>query len=135
MRITQEADYALRVILFLSKLGFDNKIEAKSISESEGIPLRFLLKLLRKLKQSGIVQSYRGVHGGYSLGKKPREITLKDVIESIDGPICMNRCLYDPNACNIGRTSECEIHHAMAKIQTLLSKELENVNFEQLISK
>ena len=135
MRITQEADYALRVILFLSKLGFDNKIEAKSISESEGIPLRFLLKLLRKLKQSGIVQSYRGVHGGYSLAKKPGEITLKDVIESIDGPICMNRCIYDPQACNIGRTSKCEIHHSMARIQSVLSKELESVNFEQLTNK
>ena len=96
MRITQETDYGFRVILYLSKLGYGEKIEAKSISKDQGIPLRFLLKLLRKLTRHGIIKSYRGVNGGYSLNRMPDEITLKDVIEAIDGPIFINRCLDDP---------------------------------------
>ena len=74
MQINQETDYALRVVLYLSKLGINEKIEARVIADQEHVPIRFLLKLLRKLNQAQLVKSYRGVNGGYSINKSPREI-------------------------------------------------------------
>lgn len=133
MRITQEADYGFRVILYLSKLGFGKKVEAKTISQDENIPLRFLLKLLRKLTQSGIVKSYRGVNGGYTLNQLPENITLKDVIESIEGPIYINRCLYDPEHCNLKRSSSCGVHSTLATVQLKLIEELESINFKDIL--
>ncbi|AJD30486.1 Rrf2 family transcriptional regulator [Clostridium sporogenes] len=133
MKITQEADYALRVILHLSKLGYGEKVEARIISEKEELPLRFLLKLLRKLTKSGIVVSFRGVKGGYALNKQPKDINLKDVIEAIDGPICINRCIYNPEYCNAGKNGNCEIHRALCKIQGKLVSELEAVNFQEIL--
>lgn len=135
MKITQEADYGLRVVLFLSKLGFGEKIEAKSIAEQEHIPIRFLLKILRKLTHADIVKSFRGVNGGYSLKKPPEEISLKDVIETIDGPICVNRCTYDDNFCTANRTSVCEVHKAIVEVQKALSDTLGAKNFRDLIEK
>ncbi len=134
MKITQEADYGLRVVLHLSKLGYGEKIEAKTISESEGIPLRFLLKLLRKLIQAEIVRSYRGVNGGYAINRLPEHICLKDVIEAIDGPICVNRCVIEPSLCNLNRSGVCMVHKAMTKVQKSLSLELESINFKQLVN-
>lgn len=133
MKITQEADYALRVILHLSKLGYGEKVEARIISEEEELPLRFLLKLLRKLKKAGIVTSFRGVKGGYALNKQPKDINLKDVIEAIDGPICINRCIYDPKYCNAGKNGNCQIHKALCKIQRSLANELEAVDFQDIL--
>ncbi|MCY6355653.1 RrF2 family transcriptional regulator [Clostridium sp. ZS2-4] len=133
MKITQEVDYALRVVLYLSKLGYGNKIEAKVISHQENIPLRFLLKLLRKLKQASIIDSFRGVTGGYALAKLPKDITLKDVVEAIDGPIYVNRCLYDPSLCNLNRTNHCEMHKTLNRVQQKLLYELEDINFEDII--
>ncbi len=133
MRITQEVDYAFRVVLFLSKLGLGQKIEAKSISQQEKIPLRFLLKLLRKLTHSGIIRSFRGVNGGYALNQMPENINLKNVLEAIDGPIYMNRCLYDPIYCNLNRTNSCAVHKALEKVQNSLVKELENISFKNLL--
>ncbi|ENK1243327.1 Rrf2 family transcriptional regulator [Clostridium sporogenes] len=133
MKITQEADYALRVILHLSKLGYGEKVEARIISEEEELPLRFLLKLLRKLKKAGIVVSFRGVKGGYALNKQPKDINLKDVIEAIDGPICINRCIYDPKYCNAGKNGNCQIHKALCKIQKKLVNELEAVDFQDIL--
>lgn len=133
MRITQEADYGFRVILYLSKLGYGEKIEAKTISIEENIPLRFLLKLLRKLTQVNIIKSYRGVNGGYALNQLPEDITLKDVIEAIDGPIYMNRCLYDPDHCNLKRSHKCGVHNALASVQAKLIKELESINFKDIL--
>ncbi|MCT8977234.1 Rrf2 family transcriptional regulator [Clostridium sp. CX1] len=135
MKITQEADYAFRVVFYLSKLGYGEKIEAKVISEEENIPLRFLLKLLRKLTQANIIKSYRGVNGGYSLNQMPEDISLKDVIEAIDGPIYINRCLYNPEECNLNRTSRCQIHNALAKVQNKLVNELDGITFKDILEK
>jgi len=133
MKITQEADYALRVVIYLCKLDYGERVEAKVISEQEGIPLRFLLKLLRKLTQVDILKSYRGVKGGYAINKLPEQINLKDVIEAIDGPICVNRCVIEPNFCNLNRSGVCIVHRAMTKIQKNLNSELESINFKQLV--
>lgn len=133
MRITQEADYALRIILFLSKIGIDSRVDAKSISESEGVPSRFTLKILRKLTKAGLTKSYRGVGGGYSLDKNPESITMKDVIEAIDGPIYINKCIFDKEYCNLHRTNTCDIHKALNNVRKTLIEELESINFKNLI--
>ena len=133
MKITQEADYGLRVVLYLCKLGYGEKVESKVISEEEGIPQRFLLKLLRKLIQADILKSYRGVSGGYAINKLPNQITLKDVIEAIDGPVCVNRCVIEPSFCNLNRSGVCTLHRAMTKVQKSLNAELEGINFRQLV--
>lgn len=132
MNINQESDYAFRIILMLCKEGLDNKLDAKSLSEQGSIPLRFLLKLTRKLTQAGIVKSYRGVNGGYAITKKPKDITLKDVVEAIQGPIIINRCVYDEKACSANKTGHCSIHKALCNIQNTMLNELSKVNFEQL---
>ena len=134
MRITQEADYALRVVLFLANLGYGEKVDAKTISDMEVIPLRFLLKLLRKLTKSGILTSYRGVNGGYALNREPKDVTLKDVIEAIEGPIYVNRCLEDKEFCTAKKDGQCAIHNALSKVQLSINKELEEINFERLIN-
>ena len=77
MKITQESDYAFRILLFLGNLGVGKKVDAKTISEAEGVTLRFTLKILRKLTIGKFVISFRGVNGGYALDKEPKEITMK----------------------------------------------------------
>ena len=132
MNINQESDYAFRLILMLSREGLDNKLDAKTLSEKGSIPLRFLLKLTRKLTQAGIVKSYRGVNGGYAITREPKDITLKDVVEAIQGPIIVTRCTYDSKACNANKIGHCSIHKALINVQNSIVNELEKVNFEAL---
>lgn len=135
MKITQEADYAFRIILFLSKIGHI-VIDAHKISESENIPPRFTLKILRKLTNAGLTKSFRGVTGGYSLNREPEKITFRDVIEAIDGPIYINRCLYDENHCNLHRTTNtCDIHRELSKVRVKVIDELEKLNFKDIMEK
>lgn len=134
MKITQEGDYALRVVLFLYKYGQSRRVEAKVISAHENIPPRFLLKLLRKLTVGGIVKSYIGYGGGYAVEKPPEEITVRSVIETIEGPICINKCLEDETLCNLGRANSCEIHAALGFVQKNLLEELESITFAKLLN-
>ncbi|WP_099188322.1 RrF2 family transcriptional regulator [Tepidibacter mesophilus] len=133
MKITQEADYALRIILFLCQASYGQTVEARLISETENITLRFSLKILRKLKEQGLVKSFRGVKGGYMLNKEPENITLREVIEAVDGPIYVNRCLRDKEYCNMKRTNTCKIHKALGTVQKTLIEELEQITFEDLL--
>lgn len=132
MNITQESDYAIRAVLILSKNTEKDILDAKTICELGNIPLRFLLKLLRKLIKSGIIKSYRGINGGYSLAKVPVDINLRNIIEAIEGPITINRCLYDKDSCSAGKGDNCAIHGALYKVQSKMIAELEKVNFEDL---
>lgn len=132
MNITQESDYAIRAILIMVKNPDREILDANTISELGNIPIRFLLKLLRKLTQGGVIKSYRGVNGGYSLNKAPKDINLKTVIEVIEGPIWINRCLYDKETCSAGKGDNCAIHMALYEVQSKLIKELEAINFESL---
>lgn len=133
MKITQESDYAMRIVLFLCRLGVGKKIEAKAISEAEGVTLRFTLKILRKLTHSGIIASFRGVNGGYALVKDPGEITMRDVIEAVEGEIFINRCLNSKENCNIQRGNVCAVHKELAKIQRSLLENLSSVTFKKLM--
>ncbi len=91
MRITHEADYAIRVTYCLALCR--RKAVREGYFEVTGVTLRFALKILRKLTQSGITKSYKGVAGGYELNHSPSEISLGAIIECIDGPIAINHCL------------------------------------------
>ncbi|HAN44287.1 MAG TPA: Rrf2 family transcriptional regulator, partial [Ruminococcaceae bacterium] len=84
MNITLETDYAIRIVYCVAKQ--NKRVDAKTIAESSGVTLRFSLKILRKLVASGIIKSYKGTKGGYELAKDPGQISLKDVIETIEGP-------------------------------------------------
>jgi len=112
MHITLEADYAIRI---LDALNRDDRIEdAKHLAEQSRVTLRFTLKILHKLASGGLVRSYKGKGGGYCLAMPAKEITLYRVIELIDGPVYVNRCLsgdgchFEGNAvCGQG---QCKYH-------------------------
>lgn len=131
MYITFESDYAVRIT---SCLAMENaKLDAKTISEKTCVTLRFALKILRKLVAGGIVKSYKGYQGGYKLAKSPDEITLKDVIEAIEGTYNFSRCLGDGFECSRGMSGICSYQKAFGEISNIVRKKLEEYTFSDLI--
>ncbi|MEI7475525.1 MAG: Rrf2 family transcriptional regulator [bacterium] len=135
MKITQEADYAVRIILNLTSFSENERVEANVISENTRVPLRFTLKIMRKLTNGGILKSFRGNNGGYALLKKPSEITLLEVIQIIDGQININKCLGDKSVCSLNSLNYCVVHEELRTVQTRMVQDLENVTFESLANK
>ena len=134
MRITLESDYALRILTEIA--GYDKVTDAKTIAENTSVTLRFTLKILHKLVQGDLVQSYKGVNGGYKLKIKPDEITLKRVIELIDGPIAIARCLESSEACSLNcDKSACDYHHIFDIISIDLGNRLNKITIQDVIDK
>ncbi|CCO07541.1 RrF2 family transcriptional regulator [Desulforamulus hydrothermalis] len=133
MKLSQATDYAFRAVLFLARLPKGQPVEAKVIADQERIPIRFLLKILRLLTAAGIVESFRGVGGGYALAREPHQITMQDVVEAVEGPPVVNRCLVAPEECSKNFTARCPLHKALLAIQQTLNRELAGYNFADLL--
>ena len=134
MRITLESDYALRILTAMA--GYDSVTDAKTISNDTSVTLRFTLKILHKLVQGNLVQSYKGVNGGYMLKASPKDITLKTVIELIDGPIAIARCLDSAEACSLNcDKSACDYHHIFDIISIDLASKLNKITIQDVINK
>ena len=129
MHITLEADYAVRIVGCLAQE--KRRMDAKAISDVTCVTLRFSLKILRKLVASGIVKSYKGVQGGYELARKPSEISLKDVIEAVEGRYVLNRCLTDGYECSRGMSGKCCFQRVFGEISSMVGKKLEEYTFDK----
>ena len=133
MHITLEADYAARMVYYLAKNG--KRMDAKTLSEISGVTLRFSLKILRKLVAGGIIKSYKGVQGGYELAKPASDITLCEVIETIEGPFYINRCIDDDFICTREKEEPCTFRQIFIDISEMVRFELGKITFDQFEEK
>jgi Rrf2 family protein len=129
MQITRQADYAIRAVLYVSKLGQNQRAATSQIAQEQHIPPSFLAKIISQLSIAGLLQTSRGARGGVMLAKGPEEITLLDVVESIDGPIALNECVNDKNACTFGE--DCPLRPIWCDAQEELVNRLKTTNFAQ----
>lgn len=132
MRLNQATDYAFRMVLYLSSLPDGSKITGSALAEKQNIPERFLLKIMRSLTAAGIMKSYRGVDGGFALNRSPKDITLFDIIEAVEGQTELQRCLQDIGSCSRGCSGMCSIYAAFADIQRDLAAKLKSIDFADL---
>lgn len=130
MEISRRTDYGVRVILDLAALAHNERASTQEIAERQNIPGPFLAKIVSQLALSGLVTTYRGAGGGVSLARPASEISLLQVIESLDGPIRLNRCVIEPGSCP--RDGHCPVHHVWAKAQADLTQMLEVTTFDVL---
>ena len=92
MRVSAKADYAVRAMVALAADGAGKEpVKGDRIAEAQEIPLRFLENILGELRHAGLVQSRRGIDGGYWLAKPPDDVTLAEIIRAVEGPLASVR--------------------------------------------
>ena len=118
--ISNKAKYALKALVFLAKAHREGRIvSASEIAESDHIPKKFLEQILLQLKHRGIVASQRGKAGGYTLGRRPEEVTFGEVLRLIDGPIaplpCLSRIAYE-RCEDCADEANCEVRRVFSSV-------------------
>ena len=131
MQITRQADYAIRAVLYIAKLKPNERASTSNIAKEQHIPSSFLAKIISQLSISGLLHTSRGAKGGVTLAKKPSEITLLDVVESIDGPIALNECSTPEGNCSL--SDGCPIKSVWCDAQEELVYRLKNTNFSTFL--
>lgn len=133
MELTRKGEYAIRGIIYLAQQPPGKMSLISEIAEAAEVPQTFLAKIFQSFAKLGIVNSYRGTGGGFTLSRPPSTITLREVVEAVEGPIIPNRCLIGSGACDRG--AKCNVHPIWRKVQTQVVEILESVTIEELASK
>lgn len=123
--IKRNTDYALRAILHLARNYGGESISSRVLADAEDVPYELLCKLMQKLNGAGLVKSEMGPKGGFSLNRLPEEITLRDVVATIQGPISINRCLVKSDVCE--RQYCCVLSRKLAGLQEQVDEYLGGV--------
>ena len=116
MQLTMTTDYALRCMMYLA--GKEEGSSSPEIGEAVGINKMFVQKVLRVLRDAGVVSSTHGGTGGYRLAKKPEEIVLLDIILLFEKTMKINRCLELKGCCE--RYETCPLHAYYTEVQKTL---------------
>jgi Rrf2 family protein len=130
MLITRETDYAVRTILYLAYKG-DHTTNVTEVAHAMHIPKSFLAKILQRLRKKNILVSTRGVKGGFKLAKKPSEISLFDIMASMQGPAAINLCVIDSKKCKLSST--CSVHPVWVDIRQEVEKRLQKQTIAALM--
>jgi len=125
--ISRRADYGVRAMLCLAEKG---SASSREIARAMHIPEKFLPHIFTDLSRAGLVSSSRGNGGGVRLAKRASEITLRNIVEAIEGPIALNQCLLDAKFCC--RSANCPVRKVWAKAQKEMVSVLGRTTLEDM---
>ncbi len=133
MQLTRREEYGLRGIVFLARQPKEEIVLVSEISKVQGIPKQFLAKIFQRLSKAGVLRSVRGAKGGFTLGRPAGEITMREVIEALEGPIAINRCLLRRGECL--EEEGCPLHGVWEEAQEGLLGVLERTTIADLVNR
>jgi Rrf2 family protein len=130
MQLTRAADYGVRVMVLLATIGQAERALLPALAEATDAPESFLSKVLQALTRAKMISSRRGKFGGFAILPKGRTASMFDVIEAVDGPVCLNVCLSAERGCD--RRSWCPAHPVWARAQLAMTSVLKKVSVAEL---
>jgi Rrf2 family protein len=134
MKLSLRGEYALRALVVLGLHHGKSVLPIQTISAQQNIPKRFLEQILNDLKSAGVVESKRGIAGGYRLSKPPEEISLAVVIRHIEGPLAPVSCVSEKfyARCSCPDEARCGIRSVMKEVRDAISNILEGVTVAEM---
>jgi len=132
--ISQKCQYAIRATFELAKRMGQGPVKISEIAKAQAIPVRFLEVILNQLKQGGFVQSRRGVEGGYSLARKPDNITVGEVIQFVEGPLAPVDCMVGGNSAKCSLNGSCVFLGFWKRVEKAATDVYGQTSFQDLIN-
>ena len=129
MKISHTVSYGLQAAVHLARSPTRDPVPCSRIATEGQMPERFLLQILRNLVTHGILQSTRGVDGGYVLERPPAEISLLEIIEAIDGPIAPTI----PASKGLPKESHDQLCQALQQVTAATRRQLGAIKLSQLM--
>src|SRR5215475_11114987 len=122
LRLSKKADYALMAMKHLALRGDRGSSSAREIAALYDIPIELMAKVLQRLVQRGLLASHQGTRGGYQLSRLPRQITVADVIQAIDGPVTVTACSTEDGQCE--QFAKCNVRDPLWRVRERILRAL-----------
>jgi Rrf2 family protein len=124
-------EYAIHGLVYLAKMPPDKPVLVSDIASSIGVPEPYLRKVFQQLSRGGVITSQRGARGGVRLARDPARITLKDIVEVMDGALPTYSCLSTLRNCRL--SAPCPVHEAFEEARKKMAEVLETVSVKNLL--
>jgi len=131
MELSKACSYGLFGMIYLAKQPPGKIVSISEICEAENLPEKFLAKIFQTLARASLVRSYRGAGGGFSLARPANKITVRELLESIQGPIYFVKCLSYLKDCE--RKEKCKLLRVWRKVQDYAMNMLTQTTLADLI--
>jgi Rrf2 family iron-sulfur cluster assembly transcriptional regulator len=131
MRLSTQADYAVRVVYELASRPPGTVVQTKEIAAAQDAPEGYLAKIVQALSRAGLLRTVRGNQGGVVLARPSTEISVREVCEAVEGPILFHRCAQRVEPCGAG---PCGTHAFWTRVESMLTHELDSTTFAALVS-
>ena len=132
MRVTAKGEYATQAVLYLA-LQYPGVLTIHDIAQRHHIPLKYLEQILLELKRGGVLESKRGVNGGYTLARAPEAISVGEVLRIVDGAFAESSCIHNEamgGVCVEGQS--CGLKQTWRDVQGAVEKILFATSFEEV---
>lgn len=134
MRITTKSRYGTRLIIDLALNSKKGPVKLIDISKRQGISLKYMEKLIKKLKEAGFVKSMRGPHGGYMLAMPMKDISVADIVKILEGTDSITDCTDKENVCGeCNRAGECITQWIWMETSEAMFKKLNSFKIDKLV--
>lgn len=130
VRLTRGVDYGARGAIYLARQPADTVVLVGEIARREGVPESYLAKLFQELSREGIVRSHRGARGGFSLARPAAQITLKEIVEAIEGPLALCPCTSPVDQCS--RQATCGLFPFLCEVQQQITTALDGTTLQAI---
>lgn len=130
MQLTLAGEYAIRTMLHLAEKSDSELIMIKEIATIQKIPEKFLRKIIPKLCNAGLVKTIKGKNGGITLARDGSTITPLEIIQAVEGPLALNKCLIDKEFCS--NTRWCSVHTIWCDLLVEMRRKLSGKSIKEL---
>lgn len=128
-KISRKTEYAIRGMVFLARQP-GRTVMLKEIGKATMTSPVFLAKIFQVLSGAGLVVSSRGAVGGFRLGREPDRISLREILEAIEGPITVNNCVVDGKSCEFSK--KCSAHLAWKRVKREMEAVLDDITLQEI---
>jgi len=132
MRVSTRGRYGLRAMLELARSFGDAPVVMADLADREGLSRKYLHTLLTGLKAAGLARSVRGAGGGFVLAREPSEIKLQEVLQALEGSLCLVDCVADERACD--RANGCTARGVWQELSGAIESVLDNLTLADVIA-
>ncbi len=133
MKLSTKGKYGVRAVFEIARHYGKGPISIKEIVERQGISISYLEQILYRLGKAGLIDSVRGPAGGYLLARKPSDLTIGDIIRTLEGPIALSHCLEPGEAGECYQAEDCVARMVWTKVGAKIEEALDSITFNDLL--
>jgi Rrf2 family transcriptional regulator, cysteine metabolism repressor len=133
MKLSTKGKYGVRAVFEIARRYGKGPITIKEIADRQGISFSYLEQILHKLGKAGVIESVRGPAGGYLLARKPSDLTIGDIVRTLEGPIALSHCLEPGEYEECSQTEDCVARMVWAQVGAKIEEALDSITFDDLL--